>query len=158
MFDLAVAQDNAPRHHRARRTRDEANVRGRGDAGQRLAPEAERSDVPELLLRLELAGSVPLKGDAQLLGRDPDAIINHAQEGDAALPSFNRDLAGLGVERILDELFDDGSGPLDDFARGDAGGLLRAEHPNGQGGHDLRAHCSTGRPIEGGQWPLEPLV
>ena len=74
---------------------------------------------------------MPLEGRAQLFGRDALAVVRHPQEGDAALAGLDRDLAGVGVEGVLDQLFGDGGGPFDHLAGGDAGGLFGSEHPDG---------------------------
>ena len=56
-----------------------------------------------------------------------DAVVADADEGEAAGGGDDLDLAGAGVERVLDELLDHARGTLDHLAGGDAVDGLRAQ-------------------------------
>ena len=89
------------------------------DAGQGLAPEAERRDREEIVFALDLArrmaderrfGIVPAHAVAVVA--DTDERLSPGEEADGDLPR-------AGVDRVFHELFDHGDRPLDDLARGD---------------------------------------
>ena len=126
--DLAVAQPDARADVVAGDARQHLDLARRRDAGQRLAAEAERRHAPEVVLAGHLARGVALEGEAQLGGVDAAAVVGDADEGEAALADLDGDVRGAGVERVLDQLFDDGGGTLDDLAGGDLRRFVRRQH------------------------------
>ena len=86
-----------------------------GDGGQRFAAEAERAQFGEVLRGAQFAGGVPREGQADLRRADAMAIIAHADALGATATDFDVNAARAGIERILDELLDDRSRPLDDL-------------------------------------------
>ena len=52
----------------------------------------------------------------KLVARDAAAVVRDADQARAAAFDVDRDRARAGVERVLDELLDDGRRPLDDLA------------------------------------------
>jgi hypothetical protein len=58
------------------------------------------------------------------------AVVVHRQRHQAALLQRDGDLARAGVQRVLDQLLDDGGRPLDDLARGDAVDGRAVQHPD----------------------------
>ena len=115
----AVDRLDRDRVRRAARARGDAQARHRRDRRQRLAAEAEGGDALEVLERRDLAGGVARERERQLRGRDAAAVVAHADQADAAVLDVDRDLPGAGVERVLDQLLDDGRRALDHLARGD---------------------------------------
>ena len=80
----------------------------------------------------------------QRLILDSGAVIDNADQRETALADLDGDLRGAGVERIFDQLFDDGGGALDDLPRGDAVHDLRRQESDAllaQGRRD----CSSSR-------------
>ena len=67
------------------------------------------------------------EGERQLFGVDAAAVVDDADEGDAAVGDLDADPGGAGVEGVLDELFDDGCRPLNHFTSGDAAGHFGGE-------------------------------
>jgi len=85
---------------------------------------------------------VAAHGERQLLGRDAAAVVLDEDQLAAAAPEGHGDPPGAGVERVLDQLLDHGSRPLDHFTGGDpVDDLLGKDADRGQG----RAH-PAGRP------------
>ena len=61
-----------------------------------------------------------LDGEASSSARHADAIVDHREEGAAALLQGDGDAARAGVDRILDQLLHRTGRPLDHLAGGDA--------------------------------------
>ena len=104
---------------RGRRATGDAQPRHRTDRWQRLAAKSKRCNRLEILERGDLAGGVALHGERQLVGLDADAIVAHPHQAEAALLDVDLDAPRAGIERVLDQLLDDGGRPLDDLAGGD---------------------------------------
>ena len=106
---------------RARQDRQRCN---RADGRQRLAAEAERADGEQVFLG-QLRGGVPFHRQHQIVGRHAATIVGDADQRQAARCGDNLDLAGAGIERVLDQLLDDAGRPLHHLARGDTVDRLR---------------------------------
>jgi hypothetical protein len=82
-----------------------------------------------------------LDGALHGLAVHPDPVVGHPDSLGAALLDGDGDPTGVGVQRVLDELFDDAGGALDDFPRRDALDGRLVELP------DLRfapvGHCAS---------------
>jgi hypothetical protein len=61
---------------------------------------------------------VTRESETELVVGNPASIVEHANQPSAAGFDFELDAVSTRVERILDELLDDRSRPLDDLARG----------------------------------------
>ena len=60
-----------------------------------------------------------LERQARVRGGHARAVVPDENARDPAALEVHLDAGGARVERVLDELLDDGGGPLDDFAGGD---------------------------------------
>ncbi len=98
--------------------RDE-HLGDRRDRCERFAAEPERRDRLELGERADLARRVAHQRERQLVGGNPAAVVGDRNALDAAFVEQDAQRARAGGERVLDELLDDGGGPLDHFARRD---------------------------------------
>ena len=115
----AAVDDDLVRRGRLARARGDGEVGDGADRGQRLAAEAERGDVEQVVVG-ELGGGVPLHGERQIGGAHAAAVVGDADEREAAGRRHHLDVAGAGVERVLDQLLDHARRPLDHLAGGDA--------------------------------------
>ena len=86
------------------------DLRHRGDAGQGLAAEAERSELAQVLQPLQLTGSVALESEGRLGGGDAEAVVGDADQARAAALDLDLDGAGTAVDGVLDQLLDDRGG------------------------------------------------
>ena len=100
----------------ARRDRE---PRDRADRGQRLAAEAERADVEQVVLG-QLRGGVALDAERQIGARHAGAVVGHADEPPPAAVGDDLDARRAGVERVLDQLLHGARRALDHLAGGDA--------------------------------------
>ena len=102
--------------------RFEQQPRDGRDGRHRFTAETERGDRHQIVGRAQFAGGVALEGQQRVVVRHAVPIVDDANHALAA--GFDFDANGLrtGVERVLEQLFDDGRRALDDFARGDAVG------------------------------------
>ena len=89
----------------------------------------------------DLARRVALEREAQLAGLDAAAVVGDADQRQAALADLDGDLRRAGVERVLDQLLDDGGGPLDDLAGRDLRRLVRCQDADRHG--SLRGDCTA---------------
>ena len=87
-----------------------------------LRRENPACDGEEIVGGAQLAGGVALEGEQRVIVGHAVAVVDDANHALAAGFDFDADGFGAGVERVFEQLFDDGGGPLDDFARGDAVG------------------------------------
>ena len=104
---------------RAPKTGAQAHIRDRRDARKRLAAEPERLYSFKILRPRDLAGRMRQKGGTQLPSLDPLSVVRNADEVLPAALYPDGDIFRTRVDGVLHELFDDGRGPLYDFARGD---------------------------------------
>jgi hypothetical protein len=102
-----------------RGSRLDLEVRHRADGGERLAAKAEAPHTNEIVRAPDLGGRVAGDGELRVLALHAASVVAHADAGAPALFHGNVDRQGAGVERVLDELLDDGGGALDHFAGGD---------------------------------------
>ena len=102
----------------AARARAQHEMRHRRDRRQRFAAEPQRADRREIVGPADLARRVPLDGEPRVVGLHALAVVFDADLLLAAELDVDRQPAGAGVDRVLDELLDDGGRPLDDLAGG----------------------------------------
>ena len=111
----------------AARARPEDEVRHRRDGRQRLAAEPERQDRREIVRPPDLARRVALDRQPRILRPHPFPIVLDADLFLAAELDVDREAARAGIDRVLDELLDDGRGTLDHFAGRDLVRELRRQ-------------------------------
>jgi hypothetical protein len=117
--ELARARLEALRMRSIGGAAGERKLGDRRDRRQRLAAEAHRRDVLEVVQRRDLARRVAAQRERQLGGRDAAPVVFDDDRADAAARETHDDLGRGGIERVVDELAHDRRGPLDDFAGGD---------------------------------------
>jgi hypothetical protein len=69
---------------------------------------------------VELRGGVAIDRKRKIGARHTAAIIGDADQTVSAAVGQDVDLGRAGIERVLDQFFDDAGRPLDDFTGGDA--------------------------------------
>ncbi len=108
--------------------------RHRADRRQRLAAEAERADVEQVVVG-ELRGGVALDREREIVARHAGAVVGDADQAAAAAVGDDLDLGRAGIERVLDQLLDHARRPLDHLAGGDAvdGGFGELADGHGSG-------------------------
>jgi hypothetical protein len=99
--------------------RDDGQMRHRADRRERLAAEAERADVEEVVVR-KLGGGVTLDRKRKVGARHAGAVVAHPNEPPPAAVGHHLDAGRTGVERVLDQLLHHARRPLHHLARGDA--------------------------------------
>ena len=87
--------------------------------GKRLAAEAERADVEQVVVG-QLRGGVALDREREIVARHADAVVADADQPAAAAVGQNLDAGRAGIEGVLHQFLDDARRPLDHLARGDA--------------------------------------
>ena len=124
--------------------RDEIELGDTGDAGQRLATEAEGAHRAEPLGRI-LAGGVALAGEPEIGGANAAAIVADPDEIEPATADVDAHGGRPSVERVLDQLLDHRSRSLDRLAGGDAGRDPDRQHADTAGSADALGR-RRGRP------------
>ena len=102
----------------------ERDARDGGDGGQRLAAKAERGNGEQIVGGAQLRSGVALEGQQRVVAIHALAVVGDADELAAAGLDFDANAVGAGVERVFQQLLDDGGGPVDHFAGGDLVGHL----------------------------------
>jgi hypothetical protein len=90
-----------------------------GDGRESFAAEAHGGDGGEVFGLADLGGGVAFEGEEGVVAAHAEAVIRDTDQAASAGTDFDGDAGGLGIEGILDEFLDDGSGTFDDFAGGD---------------------------------------
>ena len=93
--------------------------RNRGYRRESFAAEAHRRYGLQPLLVVQLRCSVPQEGNARVLRRHAAAVVRDADIGRAPAADLDGYILRPSVERVLDQLLDDGSRTLDHLAGGD---------------------------------------
>ncbi len=104
--------------------RFEQQARNGCDGGQRFAAKSESGDGQQILHVAQFAGGVALEGQQRVVAQHAAAIVDDADQAAAAGFHFDANVGGAGVERVFEQLLDDGSGPFHYFAGGDLVGDL----------------------------------
>src|SRR5258708_3947407 len=81
---------------------------------------------------------MPCDGERQILARHAGAIVFHLDAPHAALVERHGDRARTGMEAVLEQLLQDGSGALDHFAGRDLAYEKLRQHANGAHSGDYR--------------------
>jgi len=93
----------------------QSQPRHRCDCGQGLPTETVSPNLLEVRHRSDLAGRVTPQGHARVLRTHPGTVVRHGDPIRPAPAGFDANPARARVERVLDELLDDGSRPFDDL-------------------------------------------
>jgi hypothetical protein len=117
-------------------------VRHRGNARQRFAPEPKRRNPLEIVGAANLAGRMALDGQPGVLRIHPFSVVLDADQLLAAEFDGDGQPPGAGVDRVLDQLFDDGGRTFNHLARGDLVGKIRRQPVNLR--HAVRSTSSGG--------------
>ena len=136
---VAIAEAQHRPGGRAVRRGMQRHVRDRRDGGQRLAAEAERADAQQVVQIAQFARRVALEGESDFVRRDAAAVIGDADTLQPAAAHIHDDLPRPGIQRVLDQLLDDGGGRLDHLARGDP--LRHERRAARRSGEVLSAEC-----------------
>src|SRR5262249_4755724 len=89
------------------------------DRRQALAAESQGADGEQFAGVAQFAGGVGGEGQRQVVGLDAAAVIDDAEEVEAALADLDVESTGAGVDAVLEQFLEHAGGPLDDLARGD---------------------------------------
>src|SRR5665213_4170883 len=89
------------------------------DGRQGFAAKTQRGNRKQIVRVAQFRRGVPLKGQQRIVVNHSAAIVNHANHAFAAGFDFHANRLRSSVERVFEQLFYDGRGPLDDFAGGD---------------------------------------
>ena len=88
----------------------------RGDARQRLAPEAQRADAEQVLVGCDLARGVALDGQQRVVPQHAGAVVGDPDHRLPALLDVDQDARGPGVERVFHQLLHHRRRPLHHLA------------------------------------------
>ena len=105
-----------------------------GDRGQRFAAKAQGGNREQVVARAELGGGVAFKSQQRIVAHHAAAVVGDADKLAPAAFDRDHDPGRAGVERILQQLFDHRSRPVDDLAGGDLVGHLVGQNADA-------AHC-----------------
>ncbi len=97
----AAIDDDLVRRPASGLARPDRQMRHRADRGQRLAAEAERGNVEEVLVG-ELGGGVALDRQLEVGRAHARAVVGDADEGEPARRRHHLDVGRARVERVLD--------------------------------------------------------
>src|SRR2546423_1583399 len=81
-----------------------------------------RRDAVQVFRASDLARRMRLEGEYGVFARHPFAIVGDGDSAATPLIDLDDDPPRAGIERVLDELLDDGRGPLDHLAGRDLAG------------------------------------
>jgi len=110
--------DPSPRRL-TRRMRLEQQTRHGSDRGQRLSTETEGGDGLEVFHVAQFAGGVALEGEQRVVAHHSEAVVGDANQPAPAGLHIDADARRAGIQRVLEQLFDDAGRTLHDLARGD---------------------------------------
>lgn len=111
-------------------TRRDRNLGDRSDAVEGLSAKPQGFDPSQILQFREFARRVFNEEQGQIVGRDPHSVVADGDAGESALVHLDVHAARPGVDGVLDQFLDHGSGPLDDLPRGDLRRDVRSQDPD----------------------------
>ena len=120
--------------HRRRRGRGPADYlqpRTRGDAGQCLAAESQCGHPLQVALVDYLGGGMAQCHVVQIGTADAVAIVADGHQPESPGVQLHVDLAGPGIDRVVQQLAHDGEGAVNHFAGGNPAGHLPIEQTDG---------------------------
>jgi hypothetical protein len=86
------------------------------DAGQRLAPETQRTDAKQVFGRADFAGGVALQAHPGIGGRHARAVVDHLHKLLTRFFHNELNLSGASIDGIFQQLLHHGGGALHHFA------------------------------------------
>ena len=84
-----------------------------------FAAKSQGIDVEEVFRVFDLGGGMPLEGQQGIVTHHAAAVIDHVDEFFAATFNLDLDAGGSGVQRVFQQLFQDGDRTLDHLACSD---------------------------------------
>ena len=87
-------------------------------------------DPVDILERADLACRITGKGERHVLAGDPLSVVGDANRFAAALLQVHGDLGGSRIQRIFQQLLDDGSRSINHLARGNPVGQRFRQNDN----------------------------
>ena len=138
------------------RAREDRGFRHRGNGGQRLTPETHGGYGFQIMQIGNFAGGMAAQGYGQLVTRNAAAVVFHRNQAHTTGQKAQGDLAGAGVQGVIDQLAHHGCGALHHLAGGDLADQLIGQVANrptrrlrgrglcngfGRGGREFRAGC-----------------
>ena len=100
-------------------SRREAQLGHRRDARECLTAESEGPDPGDVARRCDLRRRVTLDCEVEIVGLDPGAVVDHRDADEAAALDADVDPRCARIQRVLDELLDNGGRSLDHLSRRD---------------------------------------
>ncbi len=97
----------------------ESDPRDGSHRSQRFTTKTERADAFEIVKRTDLRGRVPDQCQRQLVAGDAAAVVNDANQLDAAFLELDLEGRAAGVEGIFQQFLEYRGRPIDDFAGSD---------------------------------------
>ena len=147
--DHAIARLHRPGVRRIRGARNQRQAGHGRDTGQRFAAKPQGRDVLEVVQRGDLAGGMARESDADLLRRDADAVVAHADQAAAAAFQLDLDAPRARVQGVLDQFLDHRGRPFDDLAGGDLIDECVGQDLDGQRATSRIGYFRTARPATG---------
>ena len=120
--DLAAVDDDFGADDGVWLARGQAKPGNARDAGQSFAAKAEGGDGGEVGGVSDLAGGVTFERKERIVALHSTAIVYYPDDGNAAAPNQDVDLACAGVDAVFHQLFDHRSGTFHHFAGRDLTG------------------------------------
>ena len=108
----------------------EGHLRHGTDRGHRLPPETERAHPKQVVHRMNFRSGVPFETEANILLAHAAAIVDNLYQGAPGVLDNYPNPVGPRVDGVVEELFDDRGGSLNDFPGGDLVGNLGRELMN----------------------------
>src|SRR4029077_9933997 len=105
--DFAAIDDNFCAGYRAGFTRSHAESRHTGDTWQCFAAKPQRSNSLKVGSRTNLAGGMPLERKQRVIAVHAAAVIDHANQRNAAATNNDIDVASAGVETVFNQFLCD---------------------------------------------------
>ena len=99
-----------------------------GDGGQGFAAKTQGSDGQQVVGVANLRGGVTLEGEHGVVAHHAASVVDHLDQLAAARLDVDANATGPGIERVLQQLFRDRCGALDDLAGGDLVGYIFGEN------------------------------
>src|SRR5581483_11225028 len=107
--------------------RREREARDAGDRRQCFAAKAERADARQIVEETDLRRRMAFEREPCIIGLHAAAVVANLDELAPAALEENVDRVGAGIDGVLDQFLDDGSGTLDHLTRRDLIDEIRGE-------------------------------
>lgn len=117
--NLSAFDANLRALRRPKGTRRDTQPCDRTDRGKRLTSKAQAADGRQIIEVSDFARGVALHGKRKFGSGNTVTIIENSNEARSARFDIDINRVSSGIERVLDEFFDERGRPLDHFARSD---------------------------------------